>query len=1384
MSFNETPSLFFIITFPQKMRKHLILSHKVNGSQKDLKFKISYVLEKEEKYDNIIYSIIIATYKNNLNKEYKVSIIAEFGDKKYISKNLQLKNGEPEFCYNLNFKDKNGNKLKSLDTGIQYNIFKEYISRQKKEIQEKLQNDMKKSLIRDIDKKNLISPNLYFSLLSDFGFKDTFSKSLIDKFDYSIFQEGTFNFGNPLQKSMIENLETENNNKSDPDLNIEKMKIYYYYFNDRDNFDEYLSKARFSNEIAESIAQNEKSFPHLNEVSHNIISLCNNGEIIEKILSQSDDINTILSKLDKHADHISKIVQKENKPLNVKFNKSQIINSDPEKLISKYKNLWNFEKKNNLSLSNLTLNEVIDTYMDGNKNDLEKLKTFKSSVLQNIEGDDKQIRKKINKKIHDNVKELNKKNKMKNNQILDVVNNIDEYYYSKDYDTSEKELDIIDNINVSEIDEEFTEKYRQTDFNVIFKGNFDAFIKKLFEKSKTFRDLNKLINLYDTDNKQNIPRVVSKTMEITFVAIFEIKNDEKKEMNECFKNIIEINNICNNNINEFLDEIEKVNNIEKVFLLYNNNIELIESNTNSNNIKERVKNFIKNNCNHYIENFDKIQNKVTTKIVFTFLNDNYMITKKDFYSTDLPQNFKFMNSLNKNKVFTNPEYSSEEYVKKTKKVVEEIQNEFDEGNYEIEKVPDIKDQKDSGILKEKLNAINFGDSKKAEEEEEDGLERINESEKEKEKLNEKKGFYEKFFKEFEMFKKLSNVTTSTKVTVNQICTFTQNNSYIEEVIQYSTTFTLIEPSKFFQIYLSNSKQKSGEELKVINLTMNKLDELKNIFNNTNPKKEIPVTDEQKEILSQFMDLEELHNEFNILKALFKIENKNTEQIENSLFVSYVEKLIVEDKEIKIDNTNIAKQEALFDTNFEKLNLNVTITIEKNAEYDVKIFLIEDEEPEKLIREVKNIRGENNEKINIMKDTSFPYKFEKNQQIKISIDKYINGLFTENKKIQIPIGTLMINKDSKQSIFKNELININCEEDELSKGRLITLNFNANGNNFDREQKVFYTIVNQNRTVFKSSLCAMANIKPLVIPQKLLSPNFDMNLYSSLNNNNNFVQIGTLKTTVQEIVESKTIELHSDGKKINMSVQSTIVKHTFVDYIIKMNGRFNVAFAIDFTGSNYNQSRGIDRHCYNKDISNNYYIKAIKFCGTVLDEYSSDHIYPTFGFGAYVYNTTSHCFNINLKNNPGILTLDNVIQEYRECLYKIQLSGPTNICPVIDNFKNMIKNNISNSIYNVLMIITDGIISDIYQVINSVVDAQSLPLSINIIGIGEEPTEEMRKLNLERGPLYDSYGKRMDRKVVTYIHFQKYQNNFNLLKNDLMKTIPENVIDYLNNYSKI
>ena len=67
-----------------------------------------------------------------------------------------------------------------------------------------------------------------------------------------------------------------------------------------------------------------------------------------------------------------------------------------------------------------------------------------------------------------------------------------------------------------------------------------------------------------------------------------------------------------------------------------------------------MKTSLKDKFNYYVENFDTIQTKAKTQIVFTYLNDNYIITKQDFYSTELPQNFNYMNLLNKNNDFINP----------------------------------------------------------------------------------------------------------------------------------------------------------------------------------------------------------------------------------------------------------------------------------------------------------------------------------------------------------------------------------------------------------------------------------------------------------------------------------------------------------------------------------------------------------------------------------------------------------------------------------------------------------------------------------------------------------------------------------------------------------
>ena len=1403
------PSLFFIITFPHKIRKQLILSHKVEGSQKDLKFKIGYVFEKTEKLGKEEYSIIIASYYNNLDRIYNASITAAFDDIIYSSNRIELENGNPKFEYNLSFKDSKGNKLKSLNVESKYKIFNEYITRQSPEIQEKLHDDTIKVVTNVIDKGNKIEPKLFYSVFSNCK-KEEYQNKLIQKFDFSILKNFTEAIGNSMDESVIQKISENNRNSEKPSLNIEKFNAYYYFCNDKNKFTDYLITSPFGEQIADSILDNKGCFPDVKNINLNTISLSVTKDGIENLFLKYNTVDEMLNEIEKHFSHIKKIVQKHNSSLNLKFDRAEIANGEHD-FIRKYKNLWRLEKKNNIVLSNINLNVLIEAYSNENENDLQKLKELKTYILENFDKNEEQIDI-INEKLHKNFLSLIKKNTFTNNQILDIMEKEDEYYYNGKYDSSKKPIDIIDYIDITKIDEEFKNKFTKMNFKIIFKGNIDFFIKKLFEKCKGFSHLNQLIYLINTNNELEITNVILKEMVDTFVVIFQNTSEEKTEMEQCFKYIIEFGN-NNHNMEALFDGIEKANKPNEIMFLYNERIQLLEKNNDFKNVVERMNKFVKSqveiSLSEYIDKFSSIKTLIEKNTIFDKLNKEYVIKKNDFYTNNLSQSLIYMDKLNKYNIFTSDIEKEREYVKKTKEVINEIEKEFINGDYEIEKIPLIKAQKESGMLRKKLIIINYGDEKKAEEKENQGLNKIKETEDVKAQVEKVKDFYEIFFKEFEIYRELMRIIGNPKLKLKEFCLFSKNYPNIIDDYKHNDTLKALLNSKIFNFYFSSLKNKSKSISEVIENTKKKLEEYKSIFTSEDVKHP-KLSKEQEEIITQFTNLEELHQDFAIIKNFLKMEEVNTEQIENSIHYKYIEKLVDEEKTIEITKENITKEESLFDTNLEKLTLNVSISTESNSEYDGAISL-KDENSNQLIREIKKFKGEDNKLFNLTKDTPFSYKFESNQQIQILINKYRNGLLIEKKTIETPISSLMVKKNSSEKLFNKEDININCQEDELFKDKLITLNLQVPLGNDNKDEKLFYTIDNKNQTIFKSQLCDIGSIKPVVLPEKLLLPSFSMDYYSlstdtPTNNGNNQVttkstvkKIGNVETNVEEVTKKKDIELKTnDGTKIPMTIKTTTVKYTFIKFIKEMGGRFNVTFGIDFTDSNYNAQKNIDQHCIkpiNKDKTN-YYKKVILECGEVLDKYSKDHYYSVFGFGLkYQSKETENCINIlydkqkNNASNQKIKFLNNVISKYDEFLDKIILSSPSSICPIIDKFKEEIKKSSNPKDFNVLMIITDGCISDYKEVIDSVIEDQNLPMCINIIGIGAHPPKQMKRLNGDFGSIKSSdKKKKLERKVLNYFHLNDYtqknniNKNFKMLKGDLMKTIPHNVTEYLNKYN--
>jgi len=94
-----------------------------------------------------------------------------------------------------------------------------------------------------------------------------------------------------------------------------------------------------------------------------------------------------------------------------------------------------------------------------------------------------------------------------------------------------------------------------------------------------------------------------------------------------------------------------------------------------------------------------------------------------------------------------------------------------------------------------------------------------------------------------------------------------------------------------------------------------------------------------------------------------------------------------------------------------------------------------------------------------------------------------------------------------------------------------------------------------------------------------------------------------------------------------------------------------------------------------------------------------------------------------------------------------------------------------------MILTDGIINDMQQTIDELVVASFLPISVIIIGIGNNDFENMDVLDADTDPLISTKGVKAQRDLVQFVPFFKFQNDEKLLAEEVLEEIPFQVEEY-------
>ena len=462
-------------------------------------------------------------------------------------------------------------------------------------------------------------------------------------------------------------------------------------------------------------------------------------------------------------------------------------------------------------------------------------------------------------------------------------------------------------------------------------------------------------------------------------------------------------------------------------------------------------------------------------------------------------------------------------------------------------------------------------------------------------------------------------------------------------------------------------------------------------------------------------------------------------------------------------------------NYEKIKLEFSIIHAYIGTYSFQVKLY-DSQVIDFVSEVKKIQSK--QKVVFEKFFVCDY-FKNNQQnIQITINKnnipkIINTSLDDI--INAPNSTFVIN------LINDELFVVKAEKLGVDEGILnifITIK-NEQEPNYFIDNKLYYLVTCRNCDIYRSAeIRNNGAFVPSQIPISLLQPNYTISFY-----NFHDEPIFSITRTIQNVIHNKKAKknLILNEKLLVLEDYSAVSKKLMLTDYLDAGIKLAISIGIDFTASNGNPLNYGSLHSIHGNFLNDYE-KAISSCGVIVGHFDYDQIYPVFGFGAILNssysNSTSMCFNLNFSEKPEIDRLDSVLKFYHDCIgqKKLTFSGPSYFSPLIRNVINRInKNNLFE--YHVLMILTTGVIDDLQQTIDLLVEACELPFSVIIVGIGNGDFTNMEKLDGDETLLSSSSGKKRIRDIVQFVPFNKYENDPKKLSMEVLAELPRQLVEF-------
>lgn len=237
----------------------------------------------------------------------------------------------------------------------------------------------------------------------------------------------------------------------------------------------------------------------------------------------------------------------------------------------------------------------------------------------------------------------------------------------------------------------------------------------------------------------------------------------------------------------------------------------------------------------------------------------------------------------------------------------------------------------------------------------------------------------------------------------------------------------------------------------------------------------------------------------------------------------------------------------------------------------------------------------------------------------------------------------------------------------------------------------------------------------------------------------------------------------------------------------------------------------DMHKINSDCIPDLFEIAIKQVSTVLIAKEKTHRFGFLGFGAKVDGLKHPTFAFNQaesKRNPSVSSVNHALELYRSVYPQIEPEEQANLSSVIERVHFMMKHQDKRDfkVYTLLVVLTDGQVSDEQAVIDKIVECSNYPLSIVMVGVGQgnfdyfefletgmklsEQTEKPKKNKKDKEEmgsprkkfvkrLKSSKGEEAFRRIVRFVHFPNYLGKPKELEDALLRDVPRQMTEFYN-----